>query len=164
MGEAAAEPAKRDPSALCAGSSDREEADVADVSRQCGRRRSEPHGRSSTIMSPERGQAIDGSPSGQYGPRRRPGREIRRRDQARTTPWHNRSICARPALAAAAQVSRAWPFEEARRLDQAAGRPEGRRRQARDLRDRLRSVRPAAHRHLRRGGAHEPWCAMPSRC
>ena len=50
-----------------------------------------------------------------------------------------------------AEQSNAWPFEEARkivaRLKKTA---EGRG----DLRDRLRPVRPAAYRHVRRGGAH----------
>ena len=50
-----------------------------------------------------------------------------------------------------AEQSNAWPFEEARKIvarlkKQAEGRGH--------LRDRLRSVRPAAHRHLRRGRAH----------
>ena len=54
-------------------------------------------------------------------------------------------------LRAFAEQSHAWPFEEARKIVarlQAA--PEGRGH----LRDRLRPVRPAAYRHLRRGGAH----------
>ena len=60
-----------------------------------------------------------------------------------------------PALAAAAQVVARLAVRGGAPADQAAGQPEGRRRQARDLRDRLRPVRPAAHRHLRRGGAHQ---------
>ena len=56
-------------------------------------------------------------------------------------------------MRAAAQASKAWPFEEARRLlaryaDGAAG--EG----PRAVRDRLRPLGAAAYRHLRRGGAH----------
>ncbi len=50
-----------------------------------------------------------------------------------------------------AEQSNAWPFEEAqqdRRAPQAQAEGRG------DLRDRLRPVGPAAHRHFRRGGAH----------
>ena len=50
-----------------------------------------------------------------------------------------------------AEQSNAWPFEEARKIvarlkKTAQGRS--------DLRNRLRPLRPAAHRHVRRGGAH----------
>ena len=50
-----------------------------------------------------------------------------------------------------AEQSNAWPFEEARKIvarlkKTAQGRG--------DLRDRLRPLRPAAYRHVRRGGAH----------
>ena len=58
------------------------------------------------------------------------------------------------ALAAAAKEARAWPFEEARRLVKRLETLQGWRRQDGDLRDRLRALRPAAHRHVRRGGAH----------
>ena len=59
-----------------------------------------------------------------------------------------------PALAAAAKEARSWPFEEARRIVKRLETPQGRRRQDGDFRDRLRAVGAAAHRHLRRGGAH----------
>ena len=56
-----------------------------------------------------------------------------------------------PSLRELAETSNAWPFEEARKIvarlkKQAEGRGH--------LRDRLRPLRPAAYRHLRRGGAH----------
>ena len=59
-----------------------------------------------------------------------------------------------PALAAAAQDARAWPFEEARKVVKRLEKAKGGASKAGDLRDRLRPVRAAAYRHLRRGGAH----------
>ena len=55
----------------------------------------------------------------------------------------------------AASEARAWPFEEARRLIARLDKLEGGGGQDRHLRDRLRAVGAAAHRHLRRGRAHE---------
>ena len=55
-------------------------------------------------------------------------------------------------MLAAAAESRAWPFEEAKKIVERYGRtgfPE-----TRAVRDRLRAVRPAAYRHVRRGRAH----------
>ena len=58
-----------------------------------------------------------------------------------------------PEMLAAAAESRAWPFEEARKIieryeqDRFSG--------GRAVRDGLRPVRPAAYRHVRRGGAHD---------
>ena len=57
----------------------------------------------------------------------------------------------------AARVSKAWPFEEARKLDRAHEAARLRRRGA--VRDRLRPLRPAAYRHVRRGGAHRDGAA-----
>ena len=58
---------------------------------------------------------------------------------------------AAPSLRELAETSNAWPFEEAKKIvarlkKQAEGRG--------DLRDRLRPLRPAAYRHVRRGRAH----------
>src|SRR6202795_2698102 len=55
------------------------------------------------------------------------------------------------ALREFAELSHAWPFEEARKIvARLKKKAEGRG----DLRDRLRTVRPAAYRHVRRGRAH----------
>jgi lysyl-tRNA synthetase class 1 len=50
-------------------------------------------------------------------------------------------------------TSKAWPYEEARKLLKRW--PDGKPRRADDLRDRLRPVGPAAYRHLQRGAAHD---------
>ena len=52
-----------------------------------------------------------------------------------------------------AEAARAWPFEEARKLV-ARDRRQNAGERLRAVRDRLRPVRPAAYRHLRRGRAH----------
>ena len=91
-------------------------------------------------------------------------------------------------LSPLAREARAWPFEQARNLlahllkvrldsgaerDLAAGLIDAGKidealaalpalARAGGVRDRLRRLGPAAHRHLRRGGAHRPWCAPPS--
>ena len=57
-----------------------------------------------------------------------------------------------PELVDAARVSPAWPFEEARKL---VKRVEASGQKERAVRDRLRPVRPAAYRHLRRGRPHQ---------
>ena len=58
---------------------------------------------------------------------------------------------AAPSLRELAENSNAWPFEEAQQDRRAAeAQAEGRG----DLRDRLRPLRPAAYRHVRRGRAH----------
>ncbi len=59
-----------------------------------------------------------------------------------------------PALREAAERSKAWPFEEARKI--VARLEQARRSGARHpVRDRLRPVGPAPYRHLRRGGADD---------
>ena len=58
------------------------------------------------------------------------------------------------ALVAAAKGGARLAVRGGAPAHQAAGKAPGRRRQDADLRDGLRTLRPAAHRHLRRGGAH----------
>ena len=60
-----------------------------------------------------------------------------------------------PETHSAASQAKAWPFEEARRLIKRLESIPGGQREDGPLRDRLRAVGPAAHRHLRRGRAHE---------
>ncbi len=61
---------------------------------------------------------------------------------------------AAPELRDFAERCNAWPFEEAQKIVERLKRgalPDN----GGDLRDRLRALGPAAHRHLRRGGAHD---------